>query len=162
MAESRKRDNYMDAVKVVGILSVVIGHAFNTENFYSDAAEMVRRFVYLYHLPIFFFCAGSFYRFRKADSFFLKLIKNTICPLWQSTFFIALYPLWVHLRVFNSETWGDRSHLIKVLIYKNDPGVFTGAMWFLPFLCVSLLIYYLSDYASRKSFEFRNEVPLQG
>lgn len=44
---------------------------------------------------------------------------------------------------------GYSTHLIQVLIYKNDPGIFTGAMWFLPFLCVSLIIYYMSDHASR-------------
>lgn len=107
VVEQLKRDNYIDVIKGVGIFSVVIGHAFNTRNFYSDGAEMIRRFVYLYHLPIFFFCAGCFYRFRKPEVFFLKLIRRYYLPFVAIEFFsIVLYPLWASLGVFNPERWG--------------------------------------------------------
>ena len=52
--ESRaERSTSIDVLKGIGIISVVIGHAMNTDNYYSGSVELIRRFVYLYHLVVF-------------------------------------------------------------------------------------------------------------
>lgn len=54
--ESRaERSTSIDVLKGIGIISVVIGHAMNTDNYYSGSVELIRRFVYLYHLAVFSF-----------------------------------------------------------------------------------------------------------
>lgn len=44
----RKRNKDIDILKGIGIISVVIGHALNTEIFKSDFSETMRKFVYIY------------------------------------------------------------------------------------------------------------------
>lgn len=53
-----ERSTSIDVLKGIGIISVVIGHAMNTDNYYSGSVELIRKFVYLYHLAVFFFCSG--------------------------------------------------------------------------------------------------------
>lgn len=43
----RKRNKDIDILKGIGIISVVIGHALNTEIFKSDFSETMRKFVYI-------------------------------------------------------------------------------------------------------------------
>ncbi len=43
----RKRNKDIDILKGIGIISVVIGHALNTEIFKSDFSEATRKFIYI-------------------------------------------------------------------------------------------------------------------
>lgn len=58
MEKTRNID--IDVLKGIGIISVVIGHAMNTEIFASASADKIRCFVYLYHLPFFSFVQDIF------------------------------------------------------------------------------------------------------
>ena len=44
-----KNQNYITIAKALGIIFMVIGH--------SHINEYVRSFVYLFHMPLFFFCS---------------------------------------------------------------------------------------------------------
>lgn len=70
------RSTSIDVLKGIGIISVVIGHAMNTDNYYSGSVELIRRFVYLYHLAVFFFCSGYLLKAKPAKIF--KAVWN-IC-----------------------------------------------------------------------------------
>ena len=72
----RKRNKDIDILKGIGIISVVIGHALNTEIFKSDFSEATRKFVYIYHLGIFFFCSGYFFKVSSVVSIVRKLLKQ--------------------------------------------------------------------------------------
>ena len=52
------RNEFIDILRGIGISSVVLGHAFNTDLFFSPDVNNVRKFVYIYHLFIFFWCSG--------------------------------------------------------------------------------------------------------
>lgn len=43
------RVSSIDILKGIGIISVIIGHVLNTDNFYLNFVEYARIFVYLYH-----------------------------------------------------------------------------------------------------------------
>lgn len=38
------RNEYVDIVRGIGILSIVVGHAFNTDNIWNSAVDGVRKF----------------------------------------------------------------------------------------------------------------------
>lgn len=46
--ESRaNRSTSIDVLKGIGIISVFIGHAMNTDNYYSGSVELIRKFIYI-------------------------------------------------------------------------------------------------------------------
>lgn len=49
------RNEYVDIVRGIGILSIVVGHAFNTDNIWNSAVDGVRKFVYIYIIWLFSF-----------------------------------------------------------------------------------------------------------
>ena len=61
-----KNQNYITIAKALGIIFMVIGH--------SHINEYVRSFVYLFHMPLFFFCSGYF--FRTEEPLFIALKKR--------------------------------------------------------------------------------------
>ena len=75
------RDLYFDILKGIGIISVVVGHAFYTGNYYSDFSNYLYNFVYVYHLAIFFLVAGYFFKPEISLYVFLKKkIKSLYLP----------------------------------------------------------------------------------
>lgn len=55
MQNEKKRNVDIDILKGIGIVSVVIGHACNTDILFNTNIDLIRRFVYTYHLSIFSF-----------------------------------------------------------------------------------------------------------
>lgn len=105
--DNRTRNTDIDILRGIGAISVVIGHAMNAELFSSAGAEFIRRFVYLYHLPIFFFCAGYFFRCESIIACLRKLWKQyklMILFCFGSYFFI---PLWVKMGAIEMPLIGE-------------------------------------------------------
>ena len=46
------RDNYIAIAKALGIMLMVMGH--------SGCPDFLYRFIYMFHMPLFFFCSGFF------------------------------------------------------------------------------------------------------
>ena len=131
----------IDILKGIGIISVVIGHAVNTDNFYSVPAEYIRRFVYLYHLAVFFFCSGYLLRAKSLKNIILRFVKQYVMFLLICISSFVLIPLWLKTNIV--EWIGIRGLLIKIkhiLLFRLD-GYFTGAMWFMPFMAIASALY---------------------
>ena len=60
-AKDNKRDLFVDAVKGIGIISIVIGHASWDIPFGGHVIH-AGPFVYLYHLAVFAFCTGYLFK----------------------------------------------------------------------------------------------------
>ena len=60
-AKDNKRDLFVDAVKGIGIISIVIGHASWDISLGSHVIH-AGPFVYLYHLAVFAFCTGYLFK----------------------------------------------------------------------------------------------------
>lgn len=87
----QERDNFFDILKGIGIISVVLGHALCDYYFSEPIQVAVLRFVYIYHLAVFFFVSGYFFHFKPIDSplvFLKRLINNLYLPwiLWGCFF----------------------------------------------------------------------------
>ena len=86
--------------------------AMNTDNYYSNSVELTRRFVYLYHLAIFFFCSGYLIRVRSVKYIILKFLKQYKMFLLICFSSFILLPLWVKT---GTVTWsGYHEIVVKV------------------------------------------------
>ena len=61
-----ERLNQFDILKGVGILLVMIGHAISTNS-------IVYNLIYGFHMPLFFFCSGFFFKDRQLMKVLLRM-----------------------------------------------------------------------------------------
>ena len=59
--KTNKRDEFVDIVKGIGIISIVVGHA-SWDLIIGGYVIHIGSFVYLYHLAIFLFCSGYLFK----------------------------------------------------------------------------------------------------
>ncbi len=96
------RDRTFSICKGIGIILVVLGHAGLT--------GYPSRFIYLFHMPLFFICAGYFFKLRYLDeekTFVVRRLRKLYVPFvtW-SLVFLCLHNLLFLTGVLN-ETYGN-------------------------------------------------------
>lgn len=138
-----ERDESIDLLKGIGILSVVVGHALNTDVFPSPKCDTIRIFVYVYHLPIFFFCSGFLFKEQRS---FMQMTKSLTKKynkfIYACCFSLLLIPVWIFMETL--ETMQIREivqRILRIFLFRPS-GIFVSAMWFIPFLCISQFLYY--------------------
>jgi fucose 4-O-acetylase-like acetyltransferase len=121
----QKRVQYIDIAKGIGILLVVLAH-----NDLSGYHPMLHRFIYAFHMPLFFFLSGIFFNpARDFRTIFQKRFNGLIKPL---VFIILLiYGISVFFGKMSFSTAGAR--LLKTL-YMTGPYMNWVQLWFLPVL----------------------------
>lgn len=139
-----KRNDYFDIVKGIGILSIVIGHS--CWNVSLGRFELpIGPFVYLYHLAIFFFCSGYF--FKEADSLstlLVKRVKSLYLPFvaWNSAYvLIRNVFLWLGILEGSPYTGGEYVIVLTNGLLFSGVGEFLAAFWFLPVLFIAILLF---------------------
>jgi len=138
------RIEWLDSLKGLGILFVVLGHCFPPQ-------QGLTNYLYSFHIALFFFISGYFipnepYRERFTD-FWQKRFKRLMLPYF--IYGIFTYIVWLVI----GRNFGVNKQLnvepLKPLIglfYGNGFDnylVFNIAIWFLPALFSTLLLYYL-------------------
>lgn len=119
----------MDVAKGITIMLMIIGH--------SSIPDLLSRFVYSFHMPLFFIASGWMTNWENSTikDFILKKIKSLIIPfLIYSTFVLILFEL-VRIKRINSffiEGWQGY------------------ALWFIPVLFISLLIVKLLNFVQKE------------
>lgn len=96
------RDRTFSICKGIGIILVVLGHAGLT--------GYATRFIYLFHMPLFFICAGYFFKLRHVDDempFVVRRLRGLYVPFvtW-SLVLLCLHNLLFPLGILN-ETYGN-------------------------------------------------------
>jgi len=84
--QTEVRYNWVDALKFLGIFAIYLGH-------FEKAAGFSFKFVFTYHVPLFFFISGFFAISKKEITFlsFLKKKLNTlIIPYFVFSFISVL------------------------------------------------------------------------
>lgn len=138
-----KRDTTIDIIKGIAIISVVLGHIWNqncTSNIFYNQG---RNFVYSYHILAFVFCSGYLYRNTKFLSMLKKRIKTLYIPTVICCLFSFLfYPLLYVLGTLDQLTIREiLKKILKTVVFMPD-GILVGALWFVPYLFVILLIFW--------------------
>lgn len=135
-----KRVQYIDIAKGIGILLVVLGH--NDMNAYHP---MLHRFIYAFHMALFFFLSGIFFNpDRPFKALFKKRFEGLIKPLIFSI--LLIYGISVFFGKMSFATAGSR--LLKSL-YMTGPYLNWVQLWFLPVLfLVNLYAYFFYKFTN--------------
>jgi len=139
MAADNKRDQYWDIVKGLGILCIVLAHCC--------PKGRVIAFLYLFHVPLFFFVSAILFDEEKwKEKGLAQYIGSRFISVWPrfvlySILFILLHNLFVRAGLLSGELYDKTTMLIQVL----NAGLFhcvdnnAGAMWFIaPWLLSSI------------------------
>lgn len=119
----RQRIQWIDAVKALGIFSIYLGH-------FADAAGRSYRFVFIYHIPLFFFIAGCTEALNRETSCWInikKKIKNLYLPFLMFAIFSAVLFLIEH----NGDLKTVKILANSILLGCIRNTFIAGALWFL-------------------------------
>lgn len=75
-----KRIWFIDYAKIIGLWMVIIAHLYSSEGY--DASNIIRTYIYGFHMPFFFAISGMLYKQRKEGLKFalLKNVKSLLIP----------------------------------------------------------------------------------
>ncbi len=129
----KKRIQYIDIAKGIGILLVVLGH--NDMNYYHP---LLHRFIYAFHIPLFFFLSGIFFNPQRE---FKTLLKKRFDGLIKPLIFIVLliYGISVFFGKMNFEVAIMR---LGKSLYMTGPYLNWVQLWFLPTLFLANIYAY--------------------
>lgn len=132
--QSEARYPWVDSMKFLGIFAIYLGH-------FENAAGFSYRFVFTYHVPLFFFISG-FFAIQKKELTFINFLKKKIKTLVIPYLIFSLISVLLIAIKANSAAGPIKKNLIQVLmgIRNNLPA---GSLWFIPCLFVISIIYYL-------------------
>lgn len=144
MAEG-KRNLFIDAVKGIGIISIVIGHASWDINVGTHVIH-IGAFVYLYHLAIFAFCSGYLFKEDNFDiwSYVGKKVRGLYKPFFiYSILYLATRWIWVKIGIVSGTQYTITDYVINLsnILTFNSMGELLGAFWFVPMLFFSSILY---------------------
>lgn len=123
---TKQRIDYIDIAKGIGILLVLWGHLY--------VCDYVHSAIYLFHMPLFFFISGMFYRNPTGVKVFVqKTLKKYVYP--YVFFLLAFIPVTLILDVL--QNGGGKIEFVKMFsaTTTNKP------IWFLMVLCALNVIY---------------------
>ena len=86
-------ENYVTIVKAIGIILMVIGH--------SGCPQMLSKFIYLFHMPLFFFCSGIFLKAISDRETAFAFIKRRVVGLYVPFVKWSILFLFLHNRKNN-------------------------------------------------------------
>lgn len=137
MENKRKmsRDKTMDVLKGIAILSVVLGHAWNLNNFSNPLMQHAHHFVYTYHIMLFVFVSGYLFHDMSVRMYLKKRIKSLYLPMLGAVLLsLFLYPLWRGLNVVKLLNWQFFFKCIVKTLLFIPKGIFIAPFWYIPFL----------------------------
>lgn len=123
--EKKKRLDWLDASKAIGIYLVILGHLviFNYHTF---------RFIFAFHMPFFFAAAG--YVWKKQDSFrefFKKCCKHYLVPYFVVTVLGLLQCFCFPNASYNADNFKTYYVLTESFYYGWPIYSYFGSAWFL-------------------------------
>ena len=127
-------------MKGIAIISVVIGHC--------TLSSFAEQYVNQYHLAVFFFVSGYFFKEKYIDdkrTFVWKKVKKLyLLYVVSGLLFLLFHPLLEWLFVYNQPlTWNEYGkEIVDLTLRLTSNNAMMGAMWFCPALLgVSLLAF---------------------
>src|SRR5215212_5014788 len=129
-----KRVGYVDIAKGIGIILVVMGH-----NDFALISPFAHKLIYSFHMPMFFFMSGMFF---KPDLPFWSFLRNRFNRVLKPFFSILLLIYFASLSFSKISLVMATKRLLKAM-YANGHYLDWVQLWFLPHLfIVSLFAYF--------------------
>lgn len=137
----KKRDIYLDALRCIGIILVILGYVLKD--------NIVGSIIYYFHMPFFFLLSGMsmYFSYKEEITFkeyFSKKVKGILIPYF--TFAIITFIYWAifEKRIRNQDNISTISNFINVFLgfISKDGYAFNIVMWFLPCMFTTDIIFY--------------------
>lgn len=128
--EPKTRIEYVDVFRAIGIILMVMGHIGFGKEF--------NHYIHAFHMPMFFFVTGYFYKERQMSDLIASRLKTLILPY----FVVGTF----HIIVASIINGAVSVVQIRVFLFNNTTGdgvAISGALWFLTALFFSDVIYNL-------------------
>ena len=130
------RINWVDNIKTIGILSVILGHINSPLNL----------FIFSWHMPLFFFLSGFFIDTKKSiNDFVVNNFNRLMIPYFIfSTLALIIEP--IKRTLLGREDIDVLSELIGIFFFMDYPhlvNTYGFVLWFLPALFFGRLIVYI-------------------
>jgi len=149
------RNSTISICKGIGIILMVVGH--------SGSPSFIGRFIYCFHMPLFFIASGYFFSTKCLDDKFLfvkKRFKGLYIPFVKwSLIFLLLHNLLFKANILNAKFGGSALYSFKQILDKGfhiittmgsyEPAIL-GTFWFLRSLFVASIIFCLLFYIINK------------
>ncbi len=130
-----RRIVYMDIARGLGILFIVLGH-----NDLAAYHPFLHKFVYAFHIPLFFFLSGAFFRPERAfGDFVTRRFNSLLKPFFFTLFLIYLMEAGFGLMTF-PVIWG---RIVKSM-YGTGHYLDWVQLWFIPHLFAVSLFAWLA------------------
>lgn len=130
------RDPYVDILKGIGIISIVVGHSGPV--FVPIINFAIIDFVYSYHIMLFMFVLGFLFNKDKAVPPYQYIGKTVFSQgknfLLYSTIFISLHNVFLKWNFIVGDVYDFKTVVSKILraITLNCDETLLGALWFVP------------------------------
>ena len=120
-----KRIGYIDIAKGLGILVIVLAH-----NDLSGYHPTLHKFIYAFHIPLFFFLSGMFFRPERAFGETVRRRFNTL----MKPYFFALFIIYLGEAAFSNMTFPVIAGRIAKALYATGKYIDWVQLWFIPHL----------------------------
>jgi fucose 4-O-acetylase-like acetyltransferase len=145
-AAATKRIDYVDIAKGIGIVLVVMGH-----NDFSLISPFAHKLIYSFHMPMFFFMSGIFF---KPDMPFGKFARRRFERALRPFFFTILLIYFMTISFSKVSISVATTRVFKAM-YANGYYLDWVQLWFLPHLFAVSLFAWFFLRAVRKTSLFR-------
>ena len=132
-----ERMDYIDVAKGIGIVGVLVGH-------HLQQADLLIKWIYSFHMPLFFFLTGFLYEKRNVDAadnraLFLKQAKRLLYPYVTFSVLMLAWKYFFHIICGVPYTTGEKEFKYMVLDALTTNGI--HALWFLPAMFWASTVY---------------------
>ena len=167
MKSDKSYDGGIAIAKALGIIFVVIGHCVAVPYHGGDSVwqTYISQYIYLFHMPLFFFLSGYFFKFAYIDSKRI-FVKKKIDGLWKpfvkwGLLFVLLHNAFCFFGLYG-EFHGPAptQYSCKQLLYNcammltmRGGDQLIGGFWFIPVLFRSAICAMLALWIVRAAFD---------
>ena len=160
---SKNKNNFISTAKGIGIILMVLGH--------SGVPYNIDKFIYQFHMPLFFFCSGFFIFVLENQKtllvFYNKKIKGIYLKfICWSILFLLLHNVFIALNIYNNtipnwEEYPYNSQLfikkaVKIIFSMNGHEQLLRSFWFLKQLLLASLFVSTIIYFSNKITHYKH------
>lgn len=131
--DNSKRVKWIDVFRFLGIWAIYIGHL-------GPAAGKLYPFVFIYHVPLFFFAAGFF--FPHLNQSMVDFVKKQTLRLILPYAFFSLIALTV-FTLTNNWGWPDVKFSAVTFLLGIRNQVQAGSLWFIPCLYIIVVFNFI-------------------
>ena len=132
---TKERIAWIDVAKTIGMFAIILGH-------FKENAGHAYKFVYMFHIALFFFLSGCTYNFKKMK--ILEYIKDKIKKLLIPFIFFSVIFIIVKIIMTNGDISVLKSNLLN-LSMGILKGTGYGGLWFISCLFCQSIIFKLID-----------------